>query len=114
MTDQNIETIEISIKQGKETVDKMNSLLKLTKNKDFKKVIDDGYFVEEASRLVLLKADPSLQSVEDQRQIDNSILAIGYFRQYLATIFQLGRMAEKSLKEDEEVREELMSEELES
>jgi len=114
MTDQNIETIEISIKQGKETVDKMNSLLKLTKNKDFKKVIDDGYFVEEASRLVLLKADPSLQSTEDQRQIDNSILAIGYFRQYLATIFQLGRMAEKSLKEDEEVREELMSEELES
>jgi hypothetical protein len=107
-----IESVEISIQHAKDTVDKMTSLLKLSKNKDFKKIIDEGYFEKEASRLVLLKADSSLQSVEDQKQIDNSIIAIGYFRQYLGTVIQLGRMAEKSLKEDEDVLQELRNEEL--
>jgi predicted adenine nucleotide alpha hydrolase (AANH) superfamily ATPase len=107
-----IETVEVSIQQAKETVDKMTSLLKLSKNKDFKKIVEEGYFEKEASRLVLLKADPSLQSDEDQKQIDNSIIAIGYFRQYLGTVIQLGRMAEKSLKEDESVLQELRNEEL--
>lgn len=107
-----IESVNISIDQAKKQIAIMESILKLTKNRDWKRVIDEGYFEKEAARLVILKADPSLQSDEHQNQLNKSIDAIGYFRQYLMTQIQLGRMAEKSLKEDEAVRDELLAEEL--
>lgn len=110
--EEQIENIEISIEQAKKAIDSMNSLLKLTKNKDFKKVINEGYFEKEASRLVLLKADPSMQSPEDQRLIENSIIAIGFLRQYFSAVIQMGRMAERTLASDESTREELLSETL--
>lgn len=112
MSESQIEEIEISIEQAKSTISTMESLLKLTKNRDFKKVVLEGYFEKEASRLVLLKADPSLQKDEDQNQIMNQINAIGYVRQYFNTIMQLGRMAERSLEADENTREELLGENL--
>jgi hypothetical protein len=106
-----VETIDISIKQAEKYVNKMNSVFNLHKNKDFIDVIEKGYFEEEASRLVLLKADPNLQKPEDQNTIMKSIDAIGYFRQYLSNVISLGRMMEKSLEEDKETRRELMAEE---
>ena len=82
----------------------------LSKNRDFNDVIDKGYFEEEASRLVLLKADPNLQKPEDQASIIRSIDAIGHFRQYLSTVVSMGRMMEKSLMDDMETRQELLVE----
>lgn len=110
--EEQLENIEISIEQAKKAIDMMESLLKLTKNKDFKKVINEGYFEKEASRLVLLKADPSMQSPEDQRLLDNSIIAIGFLRQYFSAVIQMGRMAERSIANDEVTREELLGETL--
>ena len=112
MQDHEIEELELSIDTAKETIAKMESVLKLANNVDFKKVVDEGYFEKEASRLVLLKADPSLQKEEDQNAIIKSIDAIGYFRQYLQTVVQLGRMAENSLQADQQTREEIYEEAL--
>jgi hypothetical protein len=106
-----IENLEVSINEAKKYVDKMHSVLALTKNRDFVDVIERGYFENEASRLVLLKADPSMQKPEDQAAILKSIDAIGYFRQYLRTTIQMGRMMEKSMQEDQATREELLAEE---
>jgi len=107
-----IEQIEISIDSARKDVEKMDGLLRLIKNKDFKSLIDDGYFVDEASRLVILRADPSMQEDRVQKNIDDSITAVGHFRQYLNTVMQIGRMAEQGIKEDEETRQELLAEEL--
>ena len=107
-----IQEIEVSIQESKKFVDKMESLIKLSTNKDFIKVVEEGYFQEEASRLVLLKADPSMQKAEDQAGIMNGINAIGHFRQYLHTVIQLGRMMEKSIKDSEDTREEILAESL--
>lgn len=105
-----IENIEISINTAKEYVDRMNSVFSLSKNRDFIDVIDKGYFEKEASRLVLLKADPNLQKPEEQASIIRSIDAIGHFRQYLSSVISLGKMMEKSLVEDTVTRDELLQE----
>ena len=57
MIDNQVEEIELEINQAKEKVALKDSLEKLIKNRDFKKVITEGYFEQEAIRLVLLKAD---------------------------------------------------------
>ena len=110
-TSNEIENINISIEHAQKYVDKMNSVFNLSNNRDFKSVIEKGYFEEEASRLVLLKADPNLQKPEDQASIIRSIDAIGHFRQYLSTTITMGRMMEKSLAEDKQTRAELLAEE---
>ena len=107
-----VENIEISINHAIKHVNKMNNVLNLSKNRDFIEAIEKGYFEEEASRLVLLKADPNLQKPEDQASIIRSIDAIGHFRQYLHTVIQLGRMMERSIKDSEDTREEILAESL--
>jgi len=107
-----LEQVEVSIEQAKEAITNKEALDKLTANPDFKKVVLEGYFEKEASRLVLLKADPSMQDEKEQSQIDKSINAIGYVRLYFHTIMQLGLQMERTIAEDEKTREELLSEEL--
>jgi len=109
-TEQQLEQIEIGIEAAKAQVNKMEALLRLIDNKDFKTVIDEGYFKEEAARVVILKADPEMQEAKYQDQLDKSIIAIGHLRQYLRTVMQMGRMAERSIKDDEQTREELLAE----
>ena len=110
MSEELIEEVELTIKQAKEAVELKDSVLKLQKNKDFKAVINEGYFEKQASRLVLLKADPSMQSERDQKEIDNNIIAIGYLRQYLSTLVQLGYKAEREVVDAEQAREEIVAE----
>jgi hypothetical protein len=113
MTGYSVEEIEISIKEAKKHVDKMHSLQKLTNNQDFIKVILEGYFENEASRLVLLKADSNMQDEANQTHINKAIDSVGYLRQYFSAVMQLGRMAEKSIDESEATKQEMLAEELE-
>lgn len=109
-TEQELEQIELSISQAKLSTDNLHALNRLTKNKDFEQLILEGYFKEEASRLVLIKAEPQMESESDQATIAKHIDAIGYFRQYLHTIQQIGRMAERAIADDEKTREEMLAE----
>ena len=108
--EQQIEEIEVSIDEAKKAVELRDSILKLTKNKDFKKVIEENYFEKHASRLVLLKADPNMQKEEEQKNIMDNINAIGHFRQYLRTVIQLGNQAERDIISNEQAREEILAE----
>lgn len=108
--DAQLEQVELSIAQAKSTSNKMHDLMALTNNKNFESIILEGYFKDEASRLVLLKAEPAMQEAASQKAIEDGINAIGHFRQYLHTTMQLGRMAEKAILDDEEAREELLRE----
>jgi len=105
-----MEAVELSIAQAKLSIENREALQRLTGNIDFEKTILEGYFKEEASRLVLLKADPSMDAYQDQ--IDKQIIAIGQLRQYFRTIMALGSQAEKAMADDEETREELLAEDL--
>ncbi len=107
-----LEQIDLTIEEAKFSIGKKTSFDKLRDNEHFKKLILDGYFEEEASRLVLLRADPHMQTEESLSAINKQIDAIGYLRQYFITINQFGVLAERALKDDELTREELLQEEL--
>jgi len=107
---QDLEQVELTIEQAHFSIDQMKAVQTLAKNTDFKAIIEEGYFKKEASRLVLLRADPAMQDEFSRKTIDDQITAIGYFRHYLTTINQLGRMAEGALSADEATRQELLEE----
>ena len=108
--DQQIEQIELSIAQAKDSITKLDAFTRLKNNKDFILLIEEGYFEKEASRVVLLKADPEMQDAQSQTALDHSIIAIGQFRQYLRTIVQMGHISQKALHEHEETIEEILEE----
>ena len=105
-----LEQINLTIEEAEKQIAKMDALDRLRENKDFQLLIENGYFKDEASRLVLLKADPNFQKEEDQIASDKMIIAIGYFRQYLRTIYQLGSIAKRSLDDYRDTRNEIMTE----
>ena len=108
--DLDIETVEVSMDQAKEAIEKMRALERLTDNKDFKKIMLEGYFEKEPVRLCLLKAEPQMQTPEYQDSIIKQIDAIGSVRSYLHLVMQMGRMAQKELESLEETHSEMLQE----
>lgn len=105
-----LQQIENSIKQSDELIELGNCLERLRNNRDFIKVVKEGYFEQEAIRLVHLKSDSNMQSEQAQRNILKQIDAIGNLSEYLATLqFKVG-MAHKAKASDEEMRDELLAE----
>lgn len=105
-----IQSVEVSIEHAKEAVEKSKSITRLVKNRDFKKIILDGYFEQEAIRLVMLKADGNFQTSEAQADIIKQMDGIGSLRSYLHTVTQLGAMSARALEEDEETLADLRAE----
>lgn len=110
MTSTDLQALDQSIKNAKEHIEIANALERLQKNRDFKKVILDGYLTDNAVRLVHLKADSNMQSPESQQEINNQINGIGQLLGYFTTIKQLAEVAHRSLEADEQTREELLQE----
>lgn len=108
--DQQIQEIELNIEQAKSYVDLAKSVERLMKNRDFKKVILDEYFREEAIRLVHLKSDPSFQEKEKQEAIDVGMKAIGNLKSWLYKTEQFGEMAKQSISDSEAELDELRAE----
>lgn len=109
---ESIQAIEKSIQQARELVEVGKALERLRSNRDFKKIMVDGYLEQECIRLVLLKADSNMQSVEKQASIVKQMDAIGMLNQYFDTVRVKASIAEKSLDADEQERELLIAEAL--
>lgn len=110
MSQEQIHQVEVSIEQARKAVAMSDALRRLRDNKDFKMIIEEGYFKDEASRLVLVKADVNMQAEEHQREIDNQISAIGYLFSHFKTLFAIGTAAKNSIAADEQTLEELYNE----
>lgn len=110
MSEQQLESIELSIQQATKITEDAQALKRLNANDDFKRIILDGYFKEEASKQVLMKADPGMESAEMQAAVTKVIDSIGSLRQHFIAIYQFGVMAEKSLADDQIAREEILAE----
>lgn len=108
--DTQLEQIDISIEQAKETIAMKKALDNLTDNPDFIKIIIDGYLKDEALRLVMLRADDRFKEDLDQAGLMKAIDAIGNFKMYCNTIMQMGRMAENAVLADQKTREEILDE----
>lgn len=100
-----IEQIEISMEQTKELIRRKEMAMKLSSNREFKKLILEGYFQDEAARLVSISASPNM--TEHRDEIFESITAISHFRQYMQNIVRMGETAEYELAEQRETLTEL-------
>lgn len=111
MPNSNTAEIQISIDEANEAIAFANSLEKLHKNRDFKKVIVDGYFKKEAIRLVNLKADPNMQSPEKQAAVVQAIDSIGALRNFFGTAYHQADWARNAIEAAEEELEAIRTEE---
>lgn len=112
MASNQIKDIEQNILKSKATVERGLALQRLKANKDFKLVVLEGYFKDEAVRLVHLKADPAMQTEDKQKSVLNQIDAIGAVSSYLQTVLFLAEQSAKNISADEQMIEELAAEEL--
>lgn len=107
MNNKYIQELDASIASAKETIELGAALERLFSNKDFKKVVLNGYFKDEAVRLVHLRGDSTNQSFEALASLDNKIMAISSFSIYLKNIQKEAELADKTVNLDEQTRNEI-------
>lgn len=112
MSNATIQAIEDNIRQARKIAEVGEALERLRNNRDFKKVMLEGYFEQEAIRLVHLKSDQNVQSPDMQKSIIAQIDAIGAVSQYFSTVMHKASIARKAIASDEEARDEILEEEL--
>lgn len=112
MNEKYIKELEANIESAKESIELGASLERLFSNRDFKKVVLNGYFKEEAVRLVHLKGAPESQNSDAQMSIVNKIDAISSFSNFLKDIARDAELADKTVSLDEQTRNEITFEEL--
>lgn len=110
MTQDDIQEVEITIEQAREVIRKGELVEELENNPVFKELILEGYFRDEASRLVMLKADESMQEPVKQATIDKDILGVSVLGSWLRNQKLLANMARSSLNAHEATLVELREE----
>lgn len=100
-----IEQVELSIQQAKDLVNARDMADKLSRNREFKKLILEGYFEKEAARLVSLSGDSNMLQQRDE--IFDAIKAISHFRQFMQNTMRMGDVAAQELAEQNETLDEL-------
>lgn len=106
-----IAEIELNIKEAQEMVDLGKALERLMKNRDFTRVIKEGYLDHEAVRLVHMKADPQMQTPERQAAILRDIDGIGCLTGYFQKIRLFALQAANAIEAGEQAIEEIRAEE---
>lgn len=91
-----IEALEDQLKDSKALVKRRDTIIQLSKNADFRKVILEDFFVEECARYARESGDPAL-TPEQRADALNVAQAAGHLKRYLNIQIQLGNQAEGQL-----------------
>lgn len=108
--EQQIQQVELSIEQAREALAFGEAISRLEQNPDFKKVVFDGYFVEEAARTVSLLAEPSMQRPESQLKLAHSLRGISEFKQFLLAHKHMCEQLRYEMSQNQELLDELREE----
>jgi len=108
--EQQMKKVEITIDQAKKAIDHKSAILRLSQNRDFNMIVNEGYFKQEPRRLVLMLADPMQQEEVAQEAILREMGGISYFHEYLRFLTMAGTQAEGAMASHEATREELVEE----
>lgn len=105
-----VQELEAQLKDVKDIVELRDAALRLHKNRDFRKLIVDGFCEADVARLVRLSVDPGIdaQTKEDAIRMAQ---AGGYLKRHLSAITQMGNQAANSLPDLEEALQEARAEE---
>ena len=103
-----IEQVEIQIEMANKLRKMRDNCVKLTESTPFKDVITEGYFKEEAARLVMAKS--SNLTTDQMKLIDNMQYGIGALANFLESVMRRGSEMDTAIGEHEETREEILAE----
>lgn len=105
-----LQQLETGLEEAKKLVAMRDAILKLTENREFKKVVREDFFVKECARYVRESADPMLS---DRQRVDalNMAQAAGHFQRWLSIQIQMGNAAAEQLGDIEAAIEEVRAEE---
>ncbi len=103
-----VQEIELSIEHANKLVANKDMALKLSSNREFKKLITEGYFEKEAARLTALLTDPNVSQYKDD--IITSLEGISSLQLYMRTIVQIGQAAENEIAESRTMLDDLLEE----
>lgn len=112
MSNPNIDALEQQIESKRHQIEQSNALERLMKNKDFQNIVVEGYFKQEAIRLVSAKGARENQAPNIQADILRDMDGIGSFQRHLALITMKGELAADSLGESEAMLDSLRADEL--
>ena len=109
-TEEELNQLDANIAEAKHFIEIKKSVEKLFRNREFKKVILEYYFKEEAARLVMAKS--SNLNEEQKKLIDCMIYGIGALSNFFDSVHQRGIQAEQALQDDEDAKTEILQEDL--
>ena len=105
-----IEQVEIQIEMAQKLRKMRDNCVKLTASEPFKDVITEGYFKEEAARLVMAKS--SNLNADQLKLIDNMQYGIGALANFIESVMRRGAEMDQAIGEHEQTREEILAEEV--
>ena len=105
-----LEQVEIQIEMATRIRKLRDNCVKLIETPLWKDVIDEGYFKEEAARLVMAKS--SNMNADQKQLIDNKIYGVGALANWLESVIRRGSEMDQAIGEHEETREDLLKEEV--
>lgn len=116
--EQQIDSVELSIKEAKELIARSDALHRLEQNKDFKFLFIDGLMKDDATRQVMLLASPGLKAPGDGPKVARAgiqarIDMIGELYNWCRWTHMQADGARKALDDHEQTRQELLAEQLE-
>jgi hypothetical protein len=107
--EQDIQRLEVSIKQAKEQVRLNNLYQKLKKRPEFKELIEEFYLKDYIINLVMLRGDANIPETSKEGMLKD-LDAAGTFADWLRYIASAGRQAEAAILEDEQTITEIEDE----
>jgi len=105
-----MQEIEVTIGELKKAVVRGEALRRLMKNKDFKTIIEDEYFREEAVRLTSLLGSPIPTIHAAQEFIVKDLEGIAALRRFFSTVLSMSSQSEDQILSHENELEDLREE----
>lgn len=104
-----VANLEKQLADAKVLVERRDTALRLHRNPDYKKIILDGFCLQDCARYAHESQDPNLTK-EQQEDALRIAQAAGHFRRYMSVIIQLGNQAEGQIPSIEETIHEIRTE----
>lgn len=98
MSNEQLDDLHATKAQDRKVVELGEALARLRGNRDFQRVIEEGYLRDEAVRLVLSRSEPALQSAEKQAAILTAIDGIASLNSYLVIIRQQAEVSARNIQ----------------
>ncbi len=108
MSQNEVEELEIEIEVANKIRAMRDNCVTMMDSPAYKDIIEEGYFKEEAARLVMAKSAPL--KPEQMQLIDNMILGVGALQNFLNSIMRRGNDMDRAVQEAEATREDLLQE----